>query len=40
MTIEDILKKVEEYNPTEVVLVKKAYEIASKAHSHQFRETC
>lgn len=39
MTIEDILKKVEEYNPTEVVLVKKAYEIASKAHSHQFRES-
>lgn len=39
MTIEDVLKKVREYNPTEVENVRKAYEIAGKAHANQFRES-
>ncbi len=39
MTIEDVLKEIKKYNPDEIELVKKAYEIAEKAHAHQKRES-
>jgi GTP pyrophosphokinase len=39
VTIDDLLKKVSEYNPEEVDKVKKAYEVAALAHNKQFRES-
>lgn len=39
MTLEDLLSEIEKYNPEEIPRVKKAYEIASKAHANQFRES-
>lgn len=39
MTIEDVLKEIEKYNPEEIENVKKAYELAAKAHATQKRES-
>jgi len=39
MKIEDVLLEVEKYNPQEVDKVKKAYELAKKAHKDQKRES-
>lgn len=39
MTIEDVIKEVEKYNPDEVERVKSAYELAAKAHASQKRES-
>jgi GTP pyrophosphokinase len=39
MTIEDVLREVEKYNPDEVEKVRKAYELAAKAHANQKRES-
>ena len=39
MTIEDVLKEIEKYNPEEIENVKKAYELAAKAHAAQKRES-
>ncbi len=39
MTIEDVIKEIEKYNPEEVDKVRKAYELASKAHASQTRES-
>ena len=39
MTINDLIKEIESYNPDEVELVKKAYKIAEQAHAHQKRES-
>lgn len=39
MTLDDLIKEIEKYNPDEIELVKKAYAIAEKAHSHQKRES-
>lgn len=39
MTIDDIITEVKKYNPDEIDNVKKAYEIASKAHANQKRES-
>ncbi len=39
MTIDDLLKRIKEYNPSEVENVKKAYEVASLAHKDQKRES-
>ena len=39
MTIEDVLKEVSRYNPQEVNKVRKAYELAEKAHKSQKRES-
>ena len=39
MTIEDLLREVKKYNPDEVETVRKAYELAEKAHANQKRES-
>lgn len=39
MTIEDVLKEIESYNPDEIENVKKAYRIAAEAHKDQKRES-
>ncbi len=39
MTIEDVIKEIEKYNPDEVEKVRHAYEIAALAHQHQKRES-
>lgn len=39
MTIEDVIKEVEKYNPDEVERVRSAYELAAKAHTSQKRES-
>ena len=39
MKIEDVLEEVKKYNPQEVDKVKKAYELAKKAHKDQKRES-
>lgn len=39
MTINDLIKEIESYNPDEIELVKKAYKIAEQAHAHQKRES-
>ena len=39
IVIEDLIKKVKEYNPTEVEFVKKAYEYANDLHSGQVRQS-
>lgn len=39
MRIEDVIAKIEKYNPDEIENVKKAYELAEKAHAKQFRES-
>ena len=39
MTLDDLLKEIESYNPDEIENVKKAYALAEKAHSHQKRES-
>lgn len=39
MTIDDLIEEVRKYNPEETEKVRKAYEIAAKAHSNQFRES-
>ena len=39
MTIEDVIKEIKKYNPEEEKLVRKAYEVAAKAHDHQTRES-
>ena len=39
MTIEDVIKEIRKYNPEEEEIVRKAYEVAEKAHSHQTRES-
>lgn len=39
MTIEDVIKEIEKYNPEEVDKVRKAYELAAKAHASQKRES-
>lgn len=39
MTIEDVIKEIRKYNPEEEEIVRKAYEIAEKAHAHQKRES-
>ncbi len=39
IVIEDLIKKVKEYNPTEVEFVKKAYEYAKDLHSGQVRQS-
>lgn len=39
MTIEDLLREVKKYNPDEVEIVRKAYELAAKAHANQKRES-
>ncbi|MDE5888496.1 MAG: HD domain-containing protein, partial [Bacilli bacterium] len=39
MTIEDVIKEVEKYNPEEVDNVRKAYEVAAQAHAFQKRES-
>ena len=39
ITIEDLIRKVEAYNPEEVITVKKAYEYAKTLHSGQKRQS-
>ena len=39
ITLEDLLKKIEEYNFENVEMVKKAYEFASLQHIGQFRQS-
>ena len=39
MTINDVLKEIESYNPDEIEIVKKAYKIAEEAHASQKRES-
>jgi len=39
ITIDDVLKEVEKYNPEEIPMVKKAYEVANNAHKKQKRES-
>lgn len=39
MTIEDVIKEIRKYNPDEEEIVRKAYAVAEKAHSHQTRES-
>ena len=39
MTIEDVIKEIKKYNPEEEEIVRKAYEVAEKAHAHQKRES-
>ena len=39
MTIDDVLREVKKYNPEEVEKVRKAYELAAKAHAKQKRES-
>ena len=37
ITIEKLIKKIESYNPTEVEIVKKAYDYANLLHKDQIR---
>ena len=37
MTLDELIKEIEEYNAEEIPKVKKAYEVASIAHQNQFR---
>ena len=39
MKIEDVLQEIKKYNPQEIGKVKKAYELAEKAHKEQKRES-
>lgn len=39
ITIEELLKKIKDYNPEEVEYVKKAYEYAKKLHEGQYRQS-
>ena len=39
MTIEDVIREIKKYNPEEEEIVRKAYKLAEKAHSHQTRES-
>ena len=39
MTIEDLIKEIKKYNPEEEAMVRKAYEVAEKAHRDQKRES-
>ncbi len=39
ITLEDLLEKIREYNPTEVENIKKAYEYALKLHDGQMRQS-
>jgi len=39
MTIEDVIKEIKKYNPEEEEMVRKAYEVAEKAHREQKRES-
>jgi len=39
MTIEDLIRKVMEYNPEEVEVIRKAYEYADRLHSGQVRQS-
>lgn len=39
MTLDDLIKEIEKYNPEEVEKVKKAYKLAAKAHANQYRES-
>ena len=39
MTIEDVIAEIKKYNPEEEEIVRKAYAVAEKAHSHQKRES-
>ena len=39
MTIEDVIKEIKKYNPEEEEIVRKAYEVAQKAHANQKRES-
>ena len=39
MVIEDLIKKVLEYNPDEVERIKRAYEFASEMHKGQYRQS-
>ncbi len=39
ITIEDVIKEIEKYNPSEISNVRKAYELAKKAHKDQKRES-
>ena len=39
ITIEDVLNEIEKYNPSEIEIVKKAYELANNAHKEQKRES-
>ncbi|MCM1370544.1 MAG: RelA/SpoT family protein [Clostridium sp.] len=39
ITFEDFIEKVREYNPDEVEIVKKAYELAYNLHKGQFRQS-
>ena len=39
MTIEDLIKEIKKYNPEEEEMVRKAYEVAEKAHRDQKRES-
>ena len=37
MTIDEVLKVINDYNPEEIDRVKRAYELAEKAHRNQKR---
>ena len=39
ISIEDVIKEITKYNPSEITRVKKAYELASYAHRNQKRES-
>ena len=39
MNIEMLLEEIKKYNPDEIENVKKAYELAEKAHANQYRES-
>ena len=39
MTLDDLLKKVKEYNPSEVERVKNAYLYANELHKGQYRQS-
>ena len=39
ITLEDLVKKLEEYNPKEIEIIKKAYYYAKNLHSGQMRES-
>ena len=39
ITLQDLLKKLEEYNPDEIEIVKKAYEYADMLHTGQTRQS-
>lgn len=39
ITLQDLLNKLNEYNPNEIEIVKKAYEYAANLHSGQTRQS-